>query len=201
MLSVDRHLNTLLPKPLGNIKRVPELNGCILLNEPCVAQRLIRLMVHTEFRILSKSQRKPYNPVQLGGVELVFSLAVGKEIDIAVQHDPVLVEIEIRMSHITKQRYSGVVRPCKVTLVHKEPAATGIGRQVLIGKYALPPTEILFGLKSRSQQPIGIRLDETALVKRRIALVLDTPAEPIDHSGESIGTIPFSQNDPTLGAI
>ena len=105
------------------------------------------------------------------------------------------------MSYIPKKGTSGIIWSRKVVTVVKQPAGTGIGCQVLIGKGTLPPAEILYGLKSRRQKRIGIRLDETVLIKRRIAFILEAPIPPVDQPGECIGPVPFAQFDPSFCSI
>jgi len=105
------------------------------------------------------------------------------------------------MSHIPKKGFPGIIWSRKVVTIMKQPAGTGIGGQVLIGKDALPPAKILYGLESRRQERIGIGLDDTALVERCISLVLKTPAPPVEQPGECIGPVPFAQFDPSFCSI
>ncbi len=139
------------PNPLGNVKRISELNSNIFLSEPWLAQWLILLSIHAQFHIFAKPKCQPDNPIQFRGVEHVSSLPIRKEIHISIQHDSVFVEVEIRMGHIPKKSSSSIIWSREIVTVMKQPADTGIGRQVLIGKGALPPTEIVDGLKSRCQ--------------------------------------------------
>lgn len=105
------------------------------------------------------------------------------------------------MGNVAEQGTTGVVRAGKVLTVVKQPAGSGVGREVLIGKRAAPPGGILGGLIARGHQRVRIRLLEAAAVEGGITLVLQAPVEPVDDPREGKRGIPFRQRDPAVGAV
>ncbi len=65
----------------------------------------------------------------------------------------------------------------------------------------MKPRPILGCLKSRCCQHIGVNLFDPAFIERRIALVLNPPAETVDQPGKCVRAIPLAKLDPSPGPI
>src|SRR5689334_7531792 len=108
--------------PPEHIEGQSELNCEIFLNQPGAIERMILLIIQGDFHVLP-SKGQAYHPIEFRWPYLVTGLAVGKHVDISKQDHPVLIEIEVRVDHITIECPSGVVGSRKEIVIVKQPSA------------------------------------------------------------------------------
>ena len=103
-----------------HIEGKPKLHSNILLDQSAWAvQWEILFSIHTEFILVLPAKREAHNPIELGWGDLIARLPIGEHVHIAVQHDLVLIEIDIRMRDIPEQCFPGIVGTCKIIAVLK----------------------------------------------------------------------------------
>lgn len=134
-------------------------------------QRPIFLAIEGQFHVLP-AHGNTDDPVELGGVQGLTRFAVGEEVYVAIQHDLVLIDIQVGMGDIPEQGAAGIIGSGEVLAVMKEPPSSGIRGEILMRKGAPPPGGILNGLKSCRHERVGIGLLQATAVEGRIAFIL-----------------------------
>ena len=157
-------------------------------------------MIHRQLCV-PPTQSESHNPIHFCRIGLVVGLPVGKEVDVPKEHDLMLREIEVGVGDIPNERLAGVVRPGKLIIIVKKPTTSSIGREVLIRQRAPPSWEILYCLGLRSYEDVGVGLRDSAPADRRVAFVLQVPAEMVHHPGEGVGAVPLAQFDSSVRSI
>src|SRR5207249_12146799 len=91
-----------LSEPLEYIKRIPKLDGHILLNKPGTIERLVLLPIHRKLHS-APAKRESHDPVQLRGVRSIAGIPVGEKVRIAIEDHFIFIEIQVCVGHVSKQ--------------------------------------------------------------------------------------------------
>ena len=77
-------------------------------------------MIDREFHV-APAYGESDDPIQFGRAGLVPRLSISKHIHVSIEHDLVLVEIEVGMGDIPEERSAGIVGSGEIIPVMKEP--------------------------------------------------------------------------------
>ena len=107
-----------------------------------VGRVLAAIEVHQQIAsngFLDNGHATAHDPVEFRRVQGVSRFPIGEEVHVSIEHDPVLVEVQVGVGDISEQGAARIIGSREILAVVKEPACSGIGGQILLGEGAPPP--------------------------------------------------------------